>query len=255
MADFYKGGDIIINIAVVDDNSVHRKILIDIINKWAKENRQDNTISEFKDGESFLFKTEEVSFDLIFLDIMMPKINGMDLAYILRERKISSIIVFLTAEKSFVFKGYKVNAFDYLLKPIKEEDVFEVLNSVNREINKEKPFILVEGTFGIRKLNLEDILYIEAQNKEILIKYLNDNEILEIKLRSTLDYYVDLIKTMEEGRNFSMPHRSYFCNISKIESVDRNNISYGNGILIPISRNRRDEFINNYLSFMRERRR
>lgn len=116
-------------------------------------------LREFYSGKELLNSTE--SFDLLFLDIKMPDLNGMELARLLRRREETCLLVFVTAVSEYVFEAYDVEAFAYLVKPITDQQLTKVLTRGAEKLRKTSAeFLLVSSQHAVRKIPLQDIVYI-----------------------------------------------------------------------------------------------
>ncbi|MDE7097495.1 MAG: LytTR family DNA-binding domain-containing protein, partial [Muribaculaceae bacterium] len=183
--------------------------------------------------------------DLIFLDINMPMLNGIDFATIVPT---CTKIIFVTAYDSYAMQGFRVNALDYLLKPVSYSDF---LKSVGRAIewksmkdaytsshnhDKTSPsMITIKVKNQLVQMRLDSIEYIEARN---------DRVILFRKGCDPLPSLMTLreIEEMLPSDTFMRVHRSFIVNIPLVEIVERNRIVFGKNY-VPISDNRREEFL------------
>lgn len=125
-------------------------------------------MEEYDSGEALLKGIEQATPDLLFLDIEMKGLNGMETAEKLRKSCKNTIIVFVTAYPDFVFQGYEVGAFHYILKPYKENKICEVLDRAleKMEANREQ-FYLVEKKSGSIRLSLKEVLYFKSEGRSI----------------------------------------------------------------------------------------
>jgi len=115
-------------IAVCDDEVSQNDLIIEYICLWTEQYNEPVEVYSYSSAIEFLYYwSEGKRFDIIFLDINMEKMNGVDLARLLRKSGDTASIVFLTGLKDYVFQGYKVQALDYLLKPIKKRNVSHAL--------------------------------------------------------------------------------------------------------------------------------
>ncbi len=180
--------------------------------------------------------------DLIFLDIQMPELSGIEFARIIpKETK----IIFTTAFDQYALHGYKVNAIDYLLKPISYNDfimsadkALEWFSSLKNKTNDDgNRFIMIKSDYKLIRISLDDILYIEGQKDYVRI-YMNNGE----KIMSLIN-----LKTLEQHLpepEFMRTHRSYIVHMDKITVLDRLRIVFGNKH-IPIS----DSYKDNIMSY------
>ncbi|WP_298648552.1 LytTR family DNA-binding domain-containing protein [uncultured Proteiniphilum sp.] len=183
--------------------------------------------------------------DLIFLDIQMPRINGMELAHMVPSE---TKIVFITAFKEYALEGYRVNAFDYLLKPVsyeeflttckKAQDWFDaVLKEVPGQKNVHKvDAIFVKSEHQLISVSFKDILYIEGLKDYIKIYTINGRRPL-ITLES-----MKRMKEILPCSLFIRVHRSFIVQKNKVESVNRNRLTVANRE-IPIGRTYKKEVL------------
>jgi DNA-binding LytR/AlgR family response regulator len=179
--------------------------------------------------------------DLIFIDINMPQMSGMDFAKTLRP---GTNIIFTTAYSQYAVESYKVDAIDYLLKPITYDDFLRSANKAYKLISqeqdylKEKPakdhfFVNSEGK--ILKINLKEIDYIESMSEYVKI-YLNNKTHIMTLMR---------LKNLEEflpEESFMRVHRSYIVNTLNITTIQRNRIVFHGNIYIPVSEQYKADF-------------
>jgi len=177
--------------------------------------------------------------DLIFMDINMPEMSGMELVKTLPE---GSNIIFTTAYSEYAAESYKVNTIDYLLKPITYENFLKSVNKAKKRIEgSEKPTDDVQDHFFVRsegkfvKIFYKDILYIESKN-EYVVFYLKDK-----KEVSALMSLKSLISSLPK-EYFMRVHRSYIVNLTKINLVERNRIIIDNNTRIPVGDQYKDDF-------------
>lgn len=169
---------------------------------------------------------QHIAPDLIFLDIQMPDLNGMELAKMLPE---STKIIFTTAFDKYAIDGYKVNAVDYLLKPIDYAEFLTAANKVKEKLyiadksdniprEEQEDFIFVKSEYKQLKINLSDILYIEGLKDYVKI-YLNTEPTPLLSLIS--------LKKFEEllpSHQFMRVHRSYIVALNKIDQIERSQV-------------------------------
>ncbi len=178
-----------------------------------------------------IIENEEI--DLIFVDINMPDLNGMDFVKSLTKKP---QIIFTTAYSEYAVEGFQVDAIDYLLKPIsynsflkavnKSKVLFELKN-LKPEKQTEKTEIFVKADYKVVRIELNDILYVESANEYIKI-YISEKDSVTTLMR---------LKTLEEQLpdvKFMRIHRSFIINLEKITAIDRNRIYLGEKIKIPV---------------------
>lgn len=223
-------------IAICDDDKRLVVALSDAIHHWAIQSAEEITLSTFKSAESFLLHWDNVSqFDLLFLDIRMGEMNGMELAEVIRRTDKDMFIVFVTADRDFVFQSYDVDALHYLVKPITHNDVEKSLVKARDRLKKVETDAFIVSSDGrlIRK-NFDDIRYFESAAHYIHLYTGEDN------LRFRMNFS-DLVSELASRHEFVRTHRSYLVNLKHITLVEDNNVTIEDTIKIPVSRSYRSD--------------
>lgn len=234
-------------IAICDDQEIQLELMERYIKEWAIKNSVEIYIDKFNSAEEFLFEWEDYEkYDAIFLDIEMKKMSGIELSNIIRKKNKTVNLVFVTGEFKYALHGYKVGALQYLMKPIKKEDLFECLDIIKEKINVTNDsgnYITIELSKRSIKLNCETIEYCIMFSPYIDIYTTSD----KITIRKKIS---DMEQMLPKG-NFVRCHRSYLVNIKYIKVVNKDTITLESGIKIPISRGKYEEvneaFINYFL--------
>ena len=179
-----------IRIAIVEDDRHDREALKKCLNRYEKENQVKFSVTEFQDGEDIV-TDYTASYDLIILDIEMAFLNGMKAAEKIRELDTNVIIIFITNMPQYAIQGYKVNALDYILKPI---SYFSFSESMVRALAKvktpEKEYITIVLKGGKKKLDVARICYVEVQD-HVLIYHTLDGD-FKIPIQSVVDQHMVL---------------------------------------------------------------
>ena len=183
-----------------------------------------HAITVFHSAEELLFECEnQFPFDLVFLDIQMKSINGIECAHKIREYDKKIGIVFLSAIKDYVFEGYEVSAIRYLLKPLETQKCHELLDLIIESVMKERQYLLVNKT----KVDCEKILFIESFGHYCAV---HTDEVIETKVSlSEMSAKLPV--------HFVQTHRSYIVNLEHVDSVLKDVCLLDDGSEIPISRN------------------
>lgn len=219
-----------LNIAVVDDEQVHRDILTKYISEWKETNFPDMNIEHYDSAEAFYFAwCGDQSCDIVFLDIVMGKTNGVSLARKLREKGKDMAIVFTTGIPDYMQEGYEVEAMHYLLKPLKREKVWECLEKCFQRKETERKRFLLPGEEGLVKVDVERILYAEAEGHYCVLKCMENRLHLKLGIR-------ELEQKLGECGDFMFCHRSYLVNVRRIARVGRQDIVMDDGTVVPVSR-------------------
>ena len=215
-------------IAVCDDERYFRDLITEKINEIYKDDI-DMVIRTFEDGFDFLKNYYENidAYDMIFLDIEMENINGIDTAKEIRKLNKDVNIVFLTGHDEFAKDGYEVNAFRYLSKPIQEDKLIEAIESIKKKSDSVKKILLSSKGEEIL-IKIKEIIYMEAQNKDIYIHTIHNiyNE------KNNLTHYEEILKNY----GFFRVHRSYLINLDFVKSFTSKEIVLDNEEKIYLSR-------------------
>ncbi len=228
-------------IAICDDE----KPICEQVEKLVKKQMPDCNTELFASGEALLKETNV--FDIIFLDIQMDDINGIQAARMLRNKKEEALLIFITGLKEYVFEAFDVSAFHYLLKPIEEKKFAEVFAKAVSEAEKkrgltEEPFFMKSNGKTII-LNRNHILYVESQNR--MVNFHTTNKCLEL--------YSDMRDLEQQlGRNFYRCHRGYIVNMGHIAEYEKDRISLTNGETIGLSRRKYKEFVKVYMDYLKK---
>ncbi|MDA3932464.1 MAG: LytTR family DNA-binding domain-containing protein [Tenericutes bacterium] len=230
-------------ICLVDDDSIQLDYLKVIIDKWSNEHSINTELSFYYSAEEMLFEhNESYPYDVIVLDIQMGHMNGIELAKRIRKTDENVILAFISGMADYVFDGYEVQAIRYILKPIKDNKVYELLDYANTHITTENSYIIISVSGEKKKINYDDIIYFESMGHYITLHL--ENEEYDYKYNIS-DLCLDLADT-----EFIRTHRSYVVNMKYVEKITRNECQLVQNINIPLSRNSyksvNEKFINYY---------
>lgn len=228
------------NIAVVDDE----KVIREQIKKLIRGRVANCHIDTFATGEELLAAGK--NYDIVFLDIQMGGISGIDTARSLRERHKDSVIIFITGIREYVFDAFDVSAFHYLLKPIGEIKFAEVFDRAVSQVEKQRrdkrEQVFIKTKTRNITLDRDSIYYVESRGKKVEIH--TSNEVIEI--------YASMNELEEQlGGNFYRCHRGYLVNMAHIAEYENDSISLGNGEKIFMAKERYSEFVKEYMRYLR----
>lgn len=189
------------HIALCDDETEGLYRTENILNLYRRQHVTcDFSVERFDNAEKMLqeIRKNEYSPDLLFMDIYMPGKNGIEVARELREMGNACRIVFLTASKEFALEAFRVDAFQYLIKPASEKDIFRILDRFIKETSEDEKYLLFRVEGSIRKVSVQDIIYCEAQKRHQYI-YLTDGTYLVqsmtmAKVYAMLSGYQEFVK-------------------------------------------------------------
>ena len=223
-------------IAVCDDEEKFRDQAREMIDKLAGS--LDVIVDAYSDGRKLLEAFDKNPYDVLFLDIEMPAMDGITLAKKLRERSDSIYIVFLTGHVEYALEGYEVNALRYLTKPVQEEKLREVLRFVMDNSTSKKQLMIREDGEELL-LNVADIIYFEAQNQYIMI-YTTEGEHL-------VRYNIGDFEEQLKSDGFFRIHRGYLVNLNHIRGYTRTEAIMDSGDSIIISKYKYADFVKAYM--------
>lgn len=232
-------------IAICDDNEIQLDLMSKYITEWATKNEVEIYIDKFKSAEEFLFEWEDYEkYDIIFLDIEMQIMSGVELSNIIRKRNKIVDIVFATGIFKYALHGYKVGALQYLMKPIKKEDVAECLDNTKKRIkdkNASSKYITIEMPKKSIKLNYDNIQYCIMFSPYIDIHTNSDKITLRKKISD--------IEMLLPKKSFIRCHRSYLVNLKYIKTITKDSIILDSGMKIPISRGKYNEVNDAFINY------
>ena len=232
-----------LRIAICDDETTSLTQIHSLISAWHYDSAP-LLIETFDNGDALLKSHVKSPYDILFLDIIMPMFNGIEVAREIRKHDTSVKIVFLTSSPEYAVDSYTVKATNYLLKPIESLKLHACLEELCNDLVKANQKIIhIRCANAIHKVALYDIEYAEAQNKHTLFT-LKNKQLLEST--ELLSVYRDRL-TLTDG--FFKCHRSYIVNINHIDTYTTKEIRMRSGYRIPISRNCQYDFENTYFSY------
>lgn len=228
-------------IALCDDQRSHLEVLRSMILDWKG---RETSVSCFDNGDDLLRAHGSAPFDVIFLDVLMPLLSGMETAKELRQSDRTVKLVFLTSSPDFAVEAFTVKASNYLLKPPDRNKLYACLEELSEELHASARKICIRGIHALHQIPVADIEYIESQNKRILFVLSGGETILS---GEPLYAYEEKL-TLEDG--FFKCSRSFIVNIHRIDTFTPKEIRTRSGARIPISRSCHREFENAYFSVL-----
>lgn len=219
-------------IAICDDESHFRKLICEILIDYMDKKGILYEIDEFELGKDFVnLGIEILKYKIVFLDINMDELDGMETAQKIREVSKDIFIVFVTAFINYTLEGYRVDAVRYILKNNVNfsELVFECMDAISMKMNyvvKRKTFNFNEGT---KNMPLERLLYVESRLHKLEF-YIMEDRLNKYSLYGTLN---DMEKELADNA-FVRIHQSYLVNMKHIKKVSRYKVLLSNGIELEI---------------------
>ena len=232
-----------LSIAVCDDEVIECCSMAGKIKEILEEMKISCIIRQFRSGRELLQASE--SFDIIFLDIIMSDLDGMKTAQLFRGKAFDKILIFISSSREFVFDAYDVEAFQYLLKPVDDKKLKNVLQkAVLKTESSSQEFIILSRERQKKKLFLDDIYYFEIRGR-----------IVDVHGAEGIFTYYEQIGELENklrDKGFFRCHKSYLINLKYVDGYNRQDVILDNGEKIMIAKRRYEEFCREILKFMRE---
>lgn len=214
-------------IAVCDDSDADRQYIAGLVSCWAAKADHNAQISTFPSAENFLFHyAERKDYDILLLDIEMGAIDGVTMAKQLRRDNGTVQIVFITGYSDYISEGYEVDALHYLMKPVKEEKLFLVLDRAVGKLSKNEKVLNFEVRGEIVRIPIYQIRYVDVSGNYVTVHGLQD-----LTVKMTLS---ELEKQLDD--RFIRLGRSVVINLTQISRVTRTEIKLNDGTTLPLPR-------------------
>ncbi|MEG1719568.1 MAG: LytTR family DNA-binding domain-containing protein [Clostridia bacterium] len=231
------------NIAIVDDSTNDRKSILNFFQQYVQEYSRYIRLFVYENGEKFLSTADLSDIDVLFLDIYMEKLTGIDVAHKVRDKNCTFPIVFITSSNDYAVKSYEVRAFDYIVKPITYDKIVTAMDLLQKESAISSRIITVKEGREMRKVALSDILYVDYDNHYIQIHTKNS-------IISTYIKFLDFEQMLKPFSNFITCYRCLIVNMDFIEKIEENFFLLNNGEYIPINRNNSKEIKKIYTNYI-----
>lgn len=227
--------------AVIDDNDLDSKRLISFIKESEVLANEKINIDSYVRGINFLEDRNKI-YDAVFIDIDMPVINGLETSKKIRTFDKEVPIIFVTNYASFAINGYDVNAFGFLVKPVKRIEIEAILSKIKglkKNAESDKKLILGKKN-NLTSIPLKDIVYVEIRSHDITF-HLTDGGVAECK--GTLKS----INAQIDSSTFVLCSSCYLVNLKHVDTVVKDTVSLSNGDKLSISRNKKQEFLSAFM--------
>ncbi len=234
---------------IVEDEKLAR----DLVKSYLSSHESIELIGEYADGFSGLKAINELKPDLVFLDVQMPKLTGLELLELLEE---PPHIIFTTAYDEYAVNAFDLNAVDYLLKPFSKDRFDKALQKVFSKVSKSNPLkkvknlkehlsetsvhdkIVVKSNSNIHVIPLSEVIYLESEDDYVMIHTANGKYLKH----QTMKFYEQQL----DSNKFIRIHRSYIVNVSEINKIEKfgketYQVVLKNGVGLKVSRSRYQE--------------
>ena len=231
-----------LSIAVCDDEVLDCCQIAGNIKEVLEELDVSFIIRQFYSGKELLQAAGD--FDIIFLDVMMGGMDGMDTARLLRNKAYENILIFISSSRGYVFEAYDVEAFQYLVKPVEQGKLRSILQRAVLKFQKDsQEFVLVQSKGQTRKLFLKNIYYFEIRGR-----------VISVHSTDGIFQYYGQIGGLEEhlqDKGFFRCHKSFLVNLSFISRYGHQELLLDNGEKIPMAKRRQAAFEQELMDFMK----
>ena len=226
----------IIQCAIIDDEPLAAGLL----ESYVKKTPYLSLIGTYTSALTAMKDLREKPAQLLFLDIQMPELSGIEFAKILPK---DTKIIFTTAFPQYAIEGYKVNAIDYLLKPVSYEDFLRSTDKVvdwfastqKQDAYRSDRFMFVKSEYKLQRVCLDDILYIEGLKDYVRIHLKNGEKVMSLMSMKKIEDYLP-------HPEFLRTHRSFIVRMPEVRTIDRFRIVFDE-VFVPISDNYKEDVL------------
>lgn len=236
-----------LKIAVVDDDDQFRRQIQEFIPRFFHQDTTQFSLRSYSDGLEFL-ADYHCNLDIAIIDIMMPHINGIDLAHKIRERDKHVLIMFITITPAFAIRGYEVSAVDYILKPLSYESDFRfkfqrAVNLALAQKEQRQELVLKDDSGRFIRLDIEQLCYV---NKD------RDDVVFHTK-KGVFTQRMPIYKVSEllqGAKNFAYVNSGCLVNFQFIANIDGSVLEMNNGDKLVLSRGKKKDFYQAFFAYM-----
>lgn len=224
-----------VKIAIVEDDLTYARQLKEYLQKYASEYSEQFEISEYLDGDAIV-EGYHSQFDIILMDVEMRFMNGMTAAEEIRKTDNEVVIIFITNMPQYAIRGYAVQAFDYILKPVSYFAFSQrLVRAISRMKKREQKSLIVPIKGGGVRIDVSSVYYIESQGHDIIYhtssgEYVSSGTMKELETTLT-------------PHHFFRGSKWYLINLQQVDGFENSTATLKNGKKIPLSRSRKKEFM------------
>ncbi len=217
----------IYNISICDDSDIDRDYLSGLVRRWADRGEHGVLLSLFSSAESFLFQYEEnPEVHILLLDFVLGDMDGVTMARELRRENETVQIIFITGYSDYISEGYEVEALHYLMKPVKEEKLWSVLDRAAEKLHRDEQVLTLEIGGALIRVPIRQIRYLDVQGNYVTVHGRED-----YTLKKTLSQL-----EAELDERFFRLGRSAIVNLTCISRVTKTEVYLKDGSVIPLPR-------------------
>jgi two-component system LytT family response regulator len=222
---------------IIDDEP----LALDVIAGYVERTPFLSLAKEFTHPVKAFDYLSEHRIDIVFIDIQMPDLSGLDL---IRNLDYQAAVIFTTAFDKYAIEGFKVDAVDYLLKPVDYPEFLKAVEKAKRiifarnndiSIRSDKEFLFLKSEYKTIRINLDDIKYIEGKGEYIRVHLVNQKPIMSLISLTKVDDFLP-------SERFMRVHRSFIVNLRRMTIIERNRIVFDKNEYIPVSEQYKQKF-------------
>lgn len=225
-----------IRVGIVEDDAAAIERLLSHFDRFQRTQEERFHIGAFHDGADVLADYRP-DWDVLLLDVQMPRVDGMTAARRIREVDSEVVIVFITSSPHYAVSGYEVGALSYLLKPVSyasfEQEMTRILTRLRRQPRRELLFTATDG--GHHRIAVDDIRYIESVRHRVDVYTLDETFSIATTLKA--------MEAQLAESDFLRCHNGLLVNLRHVTGIDGNDCRIRGGGRLPISRPRKKEFL------------
>ena len=235
-------------IAICDDNEDDLQQVYELIREYCNVRNIEQVVLEcFRFADALV---EQMNYDIYILDILIGEQSGIELAKQIRNTTgLKGEIIFTTSCTDFALDAFSVNAKQYLLKPVKKEKLYQVLDQIVQSMASKKPSVMmqVKTADGVEELAADEIICVEYTARIMRFHMQSGRIVSSIYIRSSFE---ENVKQLLKQPNFIQTHKSFLINMDCVQRYHQNEILMQNGMQIPVSRSNTAEVKHQYMGYL-----
>ena len=232
-----------LRLAIVDDDAAYRSEIRKMLTDYEKEFGESFQITEYTDGDE-LVENYKSDFEIILLDVEMEFMDGMSAAEEIRKVDPDVILVFITNMPQYAIKGYRVDALDYILKPISYYAFSQTIKrAIGRRGKSDKTYLVLGIKGGKQKVAVDEIRYIEVINHDLFVHTISG--VIETKGSMR-----EMTEQLGDG-NFFQCNKGYLVNLAYVDGLSGYDVKVGDDVLL-VSRAKKKPFVDALNDYMRQ---
>ena len=201
-------------IAICDDDKNELFRILSVLADYQTQRNIEFSYKPFDNSTELASNLLQEHYDIYLLDVVMPGLNGIELAKEIRSSDKAADIIFLTSSPEFAVESYTVKASNYLVKPVSRDRLVEALDDIMRTRTEDRDSCLVlKSSVGVHKVHMSEIIYIEALNRKIIYYLRNTSQI------TCVEKFASVCDQLLQHPEFLLAHRSFLVNMNYIRRI------------------------------------